>query len=33
MDRLLGLVVEAARSARAAAYHGAPADGGWLGIR
>jgi hypothetical protein len=30
MDRLLGLVVEAARSARAAAYHEAPADSGWL---
>jgi hypothetical protein len=33
MDRLLGLVVEAARSARAAAYADAPADGGWLGLR
>jgi hypothetical protein len=33
LDRLLGLVVEAARSARAAAYHEAPADGGWLGLR
>ena len=32
MDRLLGLVVEAARSARAAAYADAPADGGWLGL-
>jgi hypothetical protein len=33
MDRLLGLVVEAARSARAAAYADAPPDGGWLGLR
>jgi hypothetical protein len=33
MDRLLGLVVEAARSARAAAYDDAPADGGWLSGR
>jgi hypothetical protein len=32
LDRLLGLVVEAARSARAVAYDAAPADGGgWLG--
>jgi hypothetical protein len=31
MDRVLGLVVEAARSARAVAYDDAPADGGWLG--
>ena len=30
LDRVLGLVVEAARSARAAAYDDAPADGGWL---
>jgi hypothetical protein len=33
MDRLLGLVVEAARSARAAAHDDAPGDGGWLGLR
>jgi hypothetical protein len=33
LDRLLGLVVEAARSARAAAYADAPADAGWLGLR
>lgn len=33
LDRLLGLVVEAARSARAVAYDAAPADGGWLGGR
>lgn len=31
MDAVLGLVVEAARSARAAAYAPPPADGGWLG--
>jgi hypothetical protein len=31
LDRVLGLVVEAARSARAVAYDAAPADGGWLG--
>ena len=31
LDRVLGLVVEAARSARAVAYDEAPADGGWLG--
>jgi hypothetical protein len=33
LDRVLGLVVEASRSARAAAYDEAPADGGWLGGR
>ena len=33
LDAVLGLVVEAARSARAAAYDEAPADGGWLGGR
>jgi hypothetical protein len=33
MDRLLGLVVEAARSARAAAHADPPAHGGWLGLR
>ena len=33
LDEVLGLVVEAARSARAAAYDDAPADGGWLGGR
>ena len=33
LDVVLGLVVEAARSARAAAYDEAPADGGWLGER
>lgn len=33
MDRVLGLVVEAARSARAVAYDDAPADAGWLGLR
>jgi hypothetical protein len=33
MDRVLGLVVEAARSARAVAYDEAPTDGGWLGQR
>jgi hypothetical protein len=33
MDRVLGLVVEAARSARAAAYDDAPTSGGWLGQR
>lgn len=33
MDSVLGLVVEAARSARAVAYDEAPADGGWLGLR
>jgi hypothetical protein len=31
LDAVLGLVVEAARSARSAAYDAAPADGGWLG--
>jgi hypothetical protein len=31
LDEVLGLVVEAARSARAVAYDEAPADGGWLG--
>jgi hypothetical protein len=30
LDRVLGLVVEASRSARAVAYDAAPADGGWL---
>ena len=30
MDRVLGLVVEAARSARSAAYAEPEADGGWL---
>jgi hypothetical protein len=30
IDRVLGLVVEASRSARAVAYDSAPADGGWL---
>jgi hypothetical protein len=30
LDRILGLVVEASRSARAVAYGEAPADGGWL---
>jgi hypothetical protein len=33
LDSVLGLVVEAARSARAVAYDEAPADGGWLGER
>jgi hypothetical protein len=33
LDAVLGLVVEAARSARAAAYDAASADGGWLGGR
>jgi hypothetical protein len=33
LDRVLGLVVEAARSARAVAYDDAPADGDWLGLR
>jgi Putative bacterial sensory transduction regulator len=33
IDRLLGMVVEAARSARAAAYDDARADRGWLGSR
>ena len=33
LDAVLGLVVEAARSARAAAYDEAPVDGGWLGGR
>ena len=33
IDRLLGLVVEAARSARAVAYDDTPADSGWLGLR
>jgi hypothetical protein len=31
LDAVLGLVVEAARSARAVAYDKPPADGGWLG--
>jgi hypothetical protein len=31
LDAVLGLVVEAARSARAVAYDAAPADRGWLG--
>jgi hypothetical protein len=31
LDAVLGLIVEAARSARAVAYDEAPADGGWLG--
>ena len=30
IDRVLGLVVEASRSARAVAYDAAPAGGGWL---
>jgi hypothetical protein len=30
LDRVLGLVVEAARSARAVAYDPEPAEGGWL---
>jgi hypothetical protein len=30
MDQVLGLVVEAARSARGVAYDAAPPDGGWL---
>jgi hypothetical protein len=30
LDQVLGLVVEASRSARAAAYDQAPADDGWL---
>jgi putative sensory transduction regulator len=30
LDAVLGLVVEASRSARAAAYDEAPVDGGWL---
>ena len=33
LDQVLGLVVEASRSARAAAYDAAPADGGWLAGR
>jgi putative sensory transduction regulator len=33
LDAVLGLVVEASRSARAAAYDDAPVDGGWLGGR
>jgi len=33
MDTVLGLVVEASRSARAVAYDAAPSDGGWLGGR
>lgn len=33
LDRVLGLVVEAARSARAAAYDTAAADSGWLSPR
>jgi hypothetical protein len=31
LDAVLGLIVEAARSARAAAYDEPPGDGGWLG--
>src|SRR3954462_14787684 len=31
LDQVLGLVVEASRSARAVVYDAAPADGGWLG--
>src|SRR3954451_11316306 len=31
VDRVLGLVVDASRSARAVAYDPAPVDGGWLG--
>src|SRR4051794_8833597 len=31
LDRVLGLVVEPSRSARAVAYAAAPAAGGWLG--
>jgi hypothetical protein len=30
LDRVLGLVVEASRSARAVAYGATPGDGGWL---
>src|SRR3954447_15393520 len=30
LDAVLGLVVEASRSARAVAYDAAPVDGGWL---
>src|SRR4051794_36729929 len=30
LDQVLGLVVEASRSARAVVYDAAPADGGWL---
>src|SRR4051794_14693942 len=33
IDAILGLVVEASRSARAVAYDEAPADSGWLGGR
>src|SRR5215217_1944006 len=33
LDAVLGLVVEASRSARAVAYDAAPADGGWLAGR
>ena len=33
LDQVLGLVVQAARAARAAAYDQAPADSGWLGGR
>jgi hypothetical protein len=33
IDQVLGLVVEAARSARAAAYDRAPAGDGWSGLR
>jgi hypothetical protein len=33
LDRVLGLVVEASRAARAVAYDDAPVDGGWLGGR
>jgi hypothetical protein len=31
IDQVLGLVVDAARAARAVAYDAAPADRGWLG--
>lgn len=33
LDAVLGLVVEASRSARAVAYDDAPVNGGWLGGR
>jgi hypothetical protein len=33
LDQVLGLVVQASRSARAVAYDEAPVDGGWLGGR
>jgi hypothetical protein len=33
LDVVLGLVVEASRSARAVAYDETPMDGGWLGER